>query len=112
MLSSCIFCKIIAKQIPSTVIAENDQMIIIKDINPKAPQHYLIIPKKHLADLSEFQSGDENIAAAMLMMAKELGQKIGGSKAFRLMMNNGSEVGQSVFHAHMHFLAGKKMSDF
>ena len=112
MLSSCIFCKIIAKQIPATLIAENDQLIVIKDINPKAPIHYLIIPKKHLADVTEFQSDDVSLAGAMLLMAKELSFQLSGSKAFKLIVNNGADVGQSVFHCHMHFLAGKKMADF
>lgn len=112
MVSSCIFCKIIAKQIPSTFIAENDQLIVIKDIHPKAPIHYLIIPKKHLADVAEFQSDDVALAGAMLLMAKELSAQLSGSKAFKLMVNNGADVGQSVFHSHMHFLAGKKMADF
>lgn len=112
MLNSCIFCKIITQQIPATVIAENDQIIVIKDINPKAPIHYLIIPKKHLSDITEFQPDDQNLAGAMLLMAKKLSEQLSGSKAFKLIINNGADVGQSVFHSHMHFLAGKKMSDF
>lgn len=112
MVSSCIFCKIIDKQIPSTFIAENDQLIVIKDINPKAPIHYLIIPKKHLSDITEFNTEDIPLAGTMLMMAKELAAQLSGSKAFKLLINNGSDVGQSVFHSHMHFLAGKKMTDF
>lgn len=112
MLSSCIFCKIIAKQIPSSIIAENDQLIVIKDINPKAPTHLLIIPKKHLADLNEFQPEDQNLAGAMLMMTKVLSEQLSGSKAFKLIVNNGADAGQIVFHSHIHFLAGKKMADF
>lgn len=112
MQNSCVFCKIIANQVPSTIIAENDQIIVIKDINPKAPIHYLIIPKKHLSDITEFQPDDQNLAGAMLLMAKTLSEQLSGSKAFKLIINNGTDVGQSVFHSHMHFLAGKKMSDF
>lgn len=112
MSNSCIFCKVIAKQIPSTFIAENDQLIVIKDINPKAPIHYLIIPKKHLSDITEFHAEDISLAGSMLMMAKELAAQLGGSKAFKLLVNNGADAGQMVFHSHMHFLAGKKMADF
>lgn len=112
MNSSCIFCKIIAKQIPSTVIAETDDIIVIKDINPRAPIHYLIIPKKHMADLTGFEYQDVQLAGNMLLMAKELAQQLSGSQAFKLVVNNGADAGQCVFHAHIHFLAGKKMADF
>lgn len=112
MQNSCIFCKIIAKQIPSTVIAETDDIIVIKDINPKAPVHYLIIPKKHIKDLTELELQDVELAGNMVLMAKQLSQELSGPQAFRLIVNNGADAGQCVFHAHVHFLAGKKMAEF
>jgi len=106
MQFSCIFCKIIAKEIPATMIAENEQIIVIKDINPKAPIHYLIIPKKHAADIAGFDDSDTQLAGQMIMMAKQLAQQLPGSQAFRLLVNNGADAGQCVFHVHFHFLSG------
>ncbi len=109
MLSDCIFCKIILGQIPSKKIAENNDLIVISDIAPKASTHYLIIPKKHVVDLISLKPQDLNIGSAVFAMAHDLAQNLAGSKAFRLIANNGLGAGQSVFHLHFHFLAGANL---
>jgi histidine triad (HIT) family protein len=110
--AGCVFCKIVARELPSTVVAENDSIMVIKDIAPKAPTHFLILPKKHIIDLRDVQQGDAMILADILLMARELSKKIDHPGSFRLLFNNGPEVGQKVFHMHAHFLAGKQLSDF
>ena len=112
MAQECIFCKIIAKEIPAKVVAETEDTIAIQDIAPKAPIHYLIIPKKHVKDLSSLQESDMAISAQITRMAQDIGKKLSGSQSFRLIVNNGADSGQSVFHLHAHFLSGKKMLDF
>lgn len=109
---NCVFCKIIARQIPSDIIAETDDIIVIKDIRPKTSIHYLIIPKKHIPDIQSLQNHDVSIAGNIIMMAQKLSSQLPNSQAFRLVSNNGSDVGQIVFHIHFHFLAGNKMADF
>ncbi|HEV2601748.1 MAG TPA: HIT domain-containing protein [Candidatus Babeliales bacterium] len=110
--TSCVFCRIIRKEIPATVITETDSLIVLQDIAPKAPIHYLIIPKKHIKDIVAFEDQDLFLAAEMFMMVQSLAKKLSGSGAFRLIVNNGSDSGQTVFHHHVHFLSGKKMLDF
>ena len=103
---SCIFCKIIKGEIPSKKIKETDQVLVIEDRAPKAPIHYLIIPKIHVVNLKEIQEKDKECLWATLMMAKELSGTIENASAFNLLSNNGAAAGQSVFHLHWHFVAG------
>jgi histidine triad (HIT) family protein len=112
MQDNCIFCKIIKKEVPSTIIKENEDVIVIKDLYPKSPVHYLIIPKKHFSDIRDLDYSEVNLAGKLLLMAKELSLDLAAPKSFRLISNNGKESGQCVFHFHIHFLAGKQMSDF
>ncbi|MFI5333189.1 MAG: HIT domain-containing protein [Candidatus Babeliales bacterium] len=110
--ASCIFCRIIAREVPAKVVAESDQILVIQDIAPKAPVHYLIIPKKHIKDITSLSESDAFIPSYIMLMAKQLASHLSGSQAFRLLINNGPDAGQSVFHLHAHFISGKKMLDF
>lgn len=110
MTIDCIFCKIIERLIPAQIIAETDQILVIKDICPQATIHYLIMPKKHVCDLMDLK--DESVASDILFMAQILAKNLDDNQAFRLITNNGAAAGQSVFHLHFHFLAGKKLPGF
>jgi histidine triad (HIT) family protein len=108
----CVFCAIIDKKVSAKLIAENDEILVIQDRTPKAPIHYLIIPKIHCEDIRGFSVDTSVYASKILLMASELAQGLSGSQACRLIINNGADVGQSVFHIHCHFLSGKRMIDF
>lgn len=101
-MADCIFCKIINGEIPSTKILENDYVIAIEDINPKAKVHSLIIPKIHVDTLEELE--DEKVMAECLKAVKEVA-KIKGAKSYRVHINKGKEEGQVVFHLHFHVLS-------
>ena len=109
---NCVFCKILAGQLPAKVITQTDDLIVIDNIAPKANIHYLIIPKKHVPDITALTQADAMLAGEMVLMAKTLAADLSGSQAFRLIVNNGADVGQSVFHLHFHFLAGQKFFDY
>ena len=106
-----IFTKIIAREIPAHIIAENDQLIVIEDIAPKSPIHYLIIPKREVRDVQSLTTQDLPLVQEMFAMAQWLAKNIPGADQFRLLINSGERAGQKVFHLHMHFLAGKRMED-
>ena len=106
MNADCIFCKIIDKKAQATIIAENDDCMVIKDIAPKAPIHYLIIPKKHLINLNELSAKDAQLARSMLLLAQKVSAQL-GTIPFKFVINNGKEAGQIVFHMHAHFLSGR-----
>jgi len=105
----CVFCKIAKKEIPSAVVHETEKLLVIKDINPQAPTHLLLIPKAHYATLLD--CGDEKVLSEMLQTAKDVSKKTGvDKKGFRLIVNTGKESGQVVLHLHMHLLAGRALS--
>jgi histidine triad (HIT) family protein len=106
MLNDCLFCKIVAKQIPASVITETDDLLVIKDIAPKAPIHYLVLPKKHYADLRALTESDRSLASNVLLMLQKLSADLPGNPGFKLVVNNGKDAGQHVFHLHFHFLVG------
>lgn len=111
MAANCVFCKIVTQELPAQVVDEDRDCIVIEDIAPKAPVHYLIIPKKHIESLHAAQPEDVQLLGNLMLMAKKIGQQLPDPKAFGLIINNGEEAGQSVLHLHCHFLSGKRMTD-
>ncbi len=104
----CIFCKIASKKIPSTIVKETDKVIVIKDLNPQAPTHLLLIPKTHYASIMECE--DRGILNELLSVARDIAGEQGvDKKGFRLVINTNEEGGQTVFHLHMHLLAGRHL---
>lgn len=106
VISSCIFCKIIAGILPATIIAHNDSVLVIKDIAPKAPIHYLILPKKHMHDFNALDIPNDGLIVPLFEMAQQLSAQLGHNNAYKLVINNGAAAGQMVFHLHIHFLSG------
>ncbi|MBV8660857.1 MAG: HIT domain-containing protein [Candidatus Dependentiae bacterium] len=106
---NCIFCKIISGQIPSKIIYQTNHSIILQDIAPQAPIHYLIIPKTHVQDL--VSCTDTTLLADLMSIPAILAKQIGEDTAFKLFTNNGYAAGQRVFHLHFHFLSGKTFSE-
>ncbi|MFZ3071845.1 MAG: histidine triad nucleotide-binding protein [Thermodesulfobacteriota bacterium] len=105
----CIFCKIAGKKIPAEFIHETERFIAVKDKFPQSPTHILIIPKTHYSSLME--CNDETLLRDMMLTAKEVAKKIGvGERGFRLVINTNKEGGQTVFHLHMHLMAGRTLS--
>ncbi|KKQ49213.1 MAG: Histidine triad (HIT) protein [candidate division TM6 bacterium GW2011_GWF2_38_10] len=109
--SSCVFCKIIQGHIPAQVVKENDHVVAIKDRSPKAPVHLLLIPKIHIINVATMEDVHAEYAWYMLQMARDISKDLCQGRGFNLVMNNGADAGQSVFHLHMHFLSGKSITD-
>ncbi len=107
----CIFCKIVNGEIPSNKVYEDEKYLAFNDINPKAPVHILIIPKQHIAYLADLDDTTKYIMGDMTLIANKISKKLGIDKTgYRILINNGPDSGQEVFHIHMHLLGGKKMA--
>ena len=111
-MANCIFCEIVGKKIPSEIIQERKDFIVIKDIAPKAPFHFLLIPKKHFDSLFSLTGHEHELFGGMIDETKLLAERFGLSeRGYRVVINCGPEGGQVVQHLHLHFLGGKKFSD-
>lgn len=110
-MDNCIFCKIVKGDIPSTKVYEDDDMIIIKDLNPQAPVHLLLIPKEHYANIIEMTDSQSQTLAGCLKKLSTLTDELELQNGFRLVSNKGEDGCQSVGHLHIHILGGRKLSD-
>lgn len=110
-MDNCIFCKIVKGDIPSAKVYEDEDMIIIKDLNPQAPVHLLLIPKEHYANIVEMSDAQAQTLAKCLKKLATLTDKLGLQNGFRLVSNKGEDGCQSVGHLHIHILGGAKLSD-
>jgi histidine triad (HIT) family protein len=110
MLSDdCIFCKIIKGEIPSAKVYEDDKMYVFKDIEPKAKVHLLAVPKDHYKLLSELNDSRAEVLAYMLKKIPAIAKENGCNNGYRLVINQGDDAGQTVFHLHIHILGGEEM---
>jgi len=103
-----IFSRIISKEIPADIVHEDDQCLAFRDINPQAPLHVLVIPKKPIAMITEAGPSDQDVLGRLLLVAAQIAMEEGYGESFRLVINNGETAGQSVFHLHVHLLAGRR----
>ena len=109
-MNDCLFCKIISKEIPSDVVCENDHILAFRDINPQAPTHILIIPKKHISTINDLKPDDSTLIGELFLIAKQLAKieniNISG---YRTVFNCNEDGGQTVYHLHLHLIGGKKL---
>ena len=109
-MSDCLFCKIIARDIPAEIIYENDQVLAFKDINPKAPVHLLIVPKKHYNTLNDIPDDEMDIIAEVHRAVKHLAAEYGVAESgYRTLVNTNKEGGRVVFHVHYHLIGGRQL---
>lgn len=106
-MTETLFTKIINREIPADIVYEDDQCLAFRDINPKAPMHVLVIPKKVIARLVDAENEDAAILGHLMLVAGKVATQEGYGEAFRAVINNGEAVGQTVFHLHVHILGGR-----
>lgn len=109
-MNDCIFCKIVRKEIPASLVFEDDELIAFDDIRPQAPVHTLIIPKEHIATLRETSEDQAKLLGKILLRAREIARQKGIEQSgFRVVLNTGPDSGQEVFHLHFHLLGGRRL---
>ncbi len=109
-MSETIFSKIINREIPADIVYEDDLCLAFRDVNPQAPVHILIIPKQAIVKIGDATESDQALLGHLFLKAGEIARQEGNGEAFRLVVNNGADAGQTVFHLHIHILAGREFS--
>ena len=107
-MSDCLFCKIVNGQIPASIVYQDDRLVAFKDINPQAPMHVLVVPRRHIDSLNALAAGDDGLVGEMVRRAAAIAREKGfADRGFRTVFNTNAEAGQTVFHIHLHVLAGR-----
>jgi histidine triad (HIT) family protein len=110
-VQDCLFCKIVDGGLAADIVYENDSLIAFRDINPKAPTHILLIPRRHIATMNDLQAGDESLAGELFITAARIAADEGlAEDGYRVVMNCNEAAGQSVFHIHLHLMGGRTMT--
>lgn len=109
-MPDCLFCRIVAGEIPARKVHEDERIFAFEDIHPGAPTHFLLVPKKHLASLAEATAGDAALLGHLQLLAAELARRHGLDSGYRTVLNVGPDAGQSVFHLHLHLLGGRRLA--
>jgi histidine triad (HIT) family protein len=105
-MADCLFCRIVSGEIPADVVAETETALAFRDLNPQAPLHVLVVPRTHVANVAELADTEPETVAELVRLARQVVTDA-GHESYRLVFNTGQEAGQSVFHAHLHVLAGR-----
>lgn len=109
-MDDCLFCRIVAGEIPADVIHRDDEFVVFRDINPVAPTHVLAIPRQHYANAAELAQADDRLAGRLLATAAAVADQEGLGVGYRIVLNTNAAAGQTVFHVHAHVLGGRPMS--
>lgn len=108
MPENCLFCRIVRGEVPAAIIAQEDDCIVLRDINPQAPVHYLVIPREHVSSLNE--ANDAGLVGRLSLVAADMAKREGIAEAgYRTVINTNADAGQTVFHLHLHLLGGRPM---
>jgi histidine triad (HIT) family protein len=108
---SCLFCEIVAGRIPAKVAYQDDEVLAFHDINPQAPVHVLLVPKRHVTSLTDLAPGDDALVGRLVRQARDLARELGlAERGFRLVFNCGDDAGYSVYHIHLHLVGGRTLA--
>jgi len=110
-MADCLFCKIIAREIPASIVYEDDHVLAFNDINPQGPTHVLVVPKRHLATLNDLTPGDDQIVGELVRRAAAIAAERGiAAGGYRTVFNTNRDAGQTVFHIHLHLVGGRNLA--